>query len=323
VREVGDRFDTESYVKDTETFGSESDIDGDGQVTILLTPTVNALNAGASPTDGIIIGFFFSLDVVPAVSPGTSNAREMFYGFVPDPSGRFGPPIPRDFAIPTLDEVFAHELQHMISFNQHVLVRGSQPEQLWLNEGMSHLAEDLNGFDDGNVARASLYLADPASNGLALVFDTLAARGAAFLFLRWLGDQLGPDVFARLEQTNLIGIGNVEAATAVGFPNLFSDWFAALFLDDSGLGSSQFQIPSLTLRSTYEQFRNANPELGLGDFLAIRDLFVPNGTTTEGQSVGTAGVFYQVETGPGTNERKLTISAPGNSQSQLTVIRTR
>jgi hypothetical protein len=322
VREVGDRFDTESYVVDTETFGGESDIDFDGRVTILLTATVNTLNQGAGPTDGIIIGFFFSLDLVPSASPNTTNAREIFYGFVPDPSGQFGPPIPRDFAIPTLDEVFAHEFQHMISFNQHVLVRRSQPEQLWLNEGLSHLAEDLNGFDDGNVARAAIYLSDPSSNGLALNFDTLAARGAAFLFLRWPGDQLGTGVFASLEQTNLVGIGNVQSATGQGFPNLFSDWFAALYLDDSGLGPSDFQIPSLTLRSTYEQFRDANPELGLGAFLAVQDLFVPNGLTTEGETVGTAGAFYQVQTSAGTNERKLTISAPANSQSQITVIRT-
>jgi hypothetical protein len=29
---------------------------------------------------------------------------------------------------------FIHEFQHMISFNQHVLVRGGDGEVLWLNE---------------------------------------------------------------------------------------------------------------------------------------------------------------------------------------------
>ncbi len=323
VREVGDRFDKQSYAVDTDTFGRESDLDGDGRVTIVLTATVNALNQGASPDEGIVIGFFFALDLLPSISPSTSNKREMFYGFVPDPSGQFGPPIPRDFAIPTLDEVFAHEFQHMISFNQHVLVRGGQPEQLWLNEGLSHLAEDLNGFDDGNEARSALYLVDPTAAGLALNFDTLEARGAAFLFLRWLGDQLGEGIFAQLEQTNLVGIGNVQAATGQGLPNLFSDWFAALYLDDSGLGAADFQIPSLTLRFTYERFRTENPELGLGPFLGVQHLAVPKGTTTEGLTVGTAGSFYEVDTDAGTNERKLTISAPATSQAQVTVIRTR
>src|SRR5207247_10491030 len=34
---------------------------------------------------------------------------------------------------------------HMISFNQHVLVRGGTGEVLWLNEGLSHYAEELGG----------------------------------------------------------------------------------------------------------------------------------------------------------------------------------
>jgi hypothetical protein len=323
IRDVGDRFDTQSYVVDTDAFGSESDIDGDGRVTILLTPTINALNEGASPDEGIIIGFFFSLDLLPAVSPPTSNAREMFYGFVPDPGGAFGPPIPRDFAILTLDEVFAHEFQHMISFNQHFLIRGSSPEALWLNEGMSHIAEDLNGFDGGNVARSALYLADPAATGLAIGGDALEERGAAFLFLRWLGDQRGEQIYGALEQTALTGIGNVEAASHQGFPNLFSDWFAALYLDDSGIGASEFQIPSLPLRTDYDLFRTANPELGLGPYLSLLPLVVPNGTTTENLTRGTAGQFYEVSTSPGINERKLRITAPVSSEAQVTVIRTR
>jgi hypothetical protein len=322
VREVGDRFDTQSYVVDKDAFGAESDIDHDGRVTILLTPSVNALNQGVNPDEGIIVGFFFALDLLPSVSPN-SNAREMFYGFVPDPSGRFGPPIPRDFAIPTLDEVFAHELQHMISFNQHVLVRVRQPEDLWLNEGLSHIAEDLNGFDDGNVARSALYLADPTAAGLALDIDTLEGRGAAYLFLRWLGDQLGEGIYRQLVETDLFGIGNVQSVTAESFQSLFSDWFAALYLDDSGLGAPDFQIPSLTLRATYERFRTENPDLALGPFLALVHLAVPSGTTTEGSTVGTAGEFYEVDTSAGTNERRLTISAPSTSQAQITVIRVR
>jgi len=37
---------------------------------------------------------------------------------------------------------FIHEFQHMISFNQHVLVGNSvNGEVLWLNEGFSHYAK--------------------------------------------------------------------------------------------------------------------------------------------------------------------------------------
>ena len=33
----------------------------------------------------------------------------------------------------------------MISFNQHVLVRDGDAEDTWLNEGLSHYAEELGG----------------------------------------------------------------------------------------------------------------------------------------------------------------------------------
>lgn len=325
VRQVGERFDTRTYVVDRNAFGSESDIDGDGRVTILLTPTVNGLSRGANPEDGIIVGFFFGLDLVPAVSPTTSNAAELFYGFVPDPSGRFGPAVPREFVVPTLDEVFAHEFQHMISFNEHVLVRSAQSEDLWLNEGLSHVAEDLNGFDTGNRVRSALYLSDPGAAGLALDGrgDALAERGASFLFLRHLGDQRGDGIYKKLVQTPLTGIGNLELATMQAFANLFSDWFAALFLDDSGVASdSRFQIPSLTLRADYERVRTGDPELQLGRFLAVQELVLP-GVTASSVTAGTSGAYYVASTAGGPNERKVRVTAPAGSKAQVAVIRTR
>ncbi|MBA2565277.1 MAG: IPT/TIG domain-containing protein [Gemmatimonadetes bacterium] len=324
IREVGDRFDTRSYQTDRGAFGNESDIDDDGRVTILLTATVNELNRGAQPQDGIVIGFFFGLDLLPAFSPETSNAGEIFYGFVPDPSGQFGVPIPREFALPTLNEVFAHELQHMISFNEHVLVRDGQSEDLWLNEGLSHIAEDLNGFEEGNDIRTALYLSSPGSAGLALSAggNGLAERGASFVFLRHLGDQVGEDVFRELVQTNATGTGNVELATGRAFRDLFADWFAALYLDDAGAADARFQIPSLTLRRTYEEVRSLNPSLGLGPFLALQSLRVP-GANPSNTTVGTSGAFYEIGTDRGTAERKVRISSPFSSQSQVTVIRAR
>ncbi|HEY7530247.1 MAG TPA: hypothetical protein VIC56_06185 [Gemmatimonadota bacterium] len=325
VRAVGDRFENQTYGVDREAFGSESDLNGDGRITILLTPTVNEMNEGMDPQDGIVIGFFFGLDLLPDLSPATSNGFEIFYGFVPDPGGRFGPPVPRDFAIPTLDELFAHEFQHMISFNEHVLVRGGQSEALWLNEGLSHLAEELNGFDAGNDVRSALYLDDPGSTGLAVSGggNSLAERGASFLFLRHLGDRLGEEVFGALVQTRFTGQANLEFATGESFSQLFSDFFAALVLDGHPGADPRFDVPSLTLRETYEAVRTLNPTLALGPYLALRALQLPGGSSSAA-TAGTAGAFYAVTTG-GTvpNERRLRVTSAPLSLGQVTVIRTR
>jgi hypothetical protein len=325
IRGIGDRFENQTYGVNRAAFGSESDLNGDGRITILLTPTVNEMNQGSDPDEGIVIGFFFGLDLLPDLSPNTSNGREIFYGFVPDPGGRFGPPVPRDFALPTLDELFAHEFQHMISFNEHVLVRGGQSEALWLNEGLSHLAEDLNGFDDGNEVRSALYLDDPGATGLAVSGggNSLAERGASFLFLRHLGDRLGEGVFGALVQTRFTGQANLEFATGETFAGLFSDFFAALVLDGQPGADPRFEVPSLTLRQTYEAVRTLNPTLGLGPYLALRGLQLPGGSSAATTS-GTAGSFYAVTTG-GTvpNERRLRVTSTPLSLGQVTIIRTR
>ena len=97
----------------------------------------------------------------------------------------------------------------MISFNQHVLVGQGAAEDTWLNEGLSHFAEELGGrlIPDTEcqpafaTARASSsretwsipmpfwirwdlkFLIEPGnSNG------TLAERGGNWLFVRWLAD---------------------------------------------------------------------------------------------------------------------------------------
>ena len=67
-----------------------------------------------------ILGYFFGLDLLP--SQAHSNDGEVFYGLVPDPTTRRAT-ISKNFATGFLPPAFIHEFQHMISFNQHVLVR--------------------------------------------------------------------------------------------------------------------------------------------------------------------------------------------------------
>jgi hypothetical protein len=116
--------------------GSESDIDGN-EVIFPLTDAVNALS-GSCPGGSIILGFFYGGDLLPrsGSNPG-SNEAEIFYGLVPKTGGSCS--APKDFVIQVIAPTFIHEFQHMISYNQHVLVGGSSlSEETWLNEGLSH-----------------------------------------------------------------------------------------------------------------------------------------------------------------------------------------
>ncbi|MEE8133693.1 MAG: hypothetical protein V3T56_01470, partial [Gemmatimonadales bacterium] len=142
--ELGETFDADLYNVGTLAFGAESDIDGDGLVAILLTPVVNLLTETSLCDVSFIAGFFLSLDINPgSAGDPRSNQAEVFYSIVPDPQGEFSCDFTRDQVRRQVQTTFIHEFQHMISYHQHVILRGGTTEVLWLNEGLSHLSEEL------------------------------------------------------------------------------------------------------------------------------------------------------------------------------------
>ena len=257
--DVKDLFDQFLYPIDTTAFGRESDIDGNGIVVVLLTQHVNALSPDCNNTGQVILGYFFGGDLLPQGSrnPG-SNEAEVFYGLVPDVNNTQCD-ISQAFARSHLPATFIHEFQHMISYNQHVLVRRGSAEDTWLNEGLSHFAEELGGrqvpdiecpnsiscFNEyiasGDLANAFEYLTSPEDFFLIEPRDstgTLPERGANWLFVRWLADHfaadtlLGTDLTRRLDATAQTGGSNVEAETGENFSKLVGEWQLANYLDD-------------------------------------------------------------------------------------------
>jgi hypothetical protein len=275
---VGELFDSHLYPIDTTAFGRESDLDNNGVVIVLLTQRVNALTPDCNSTGSVILGYFFGLDLLP--SQEHSNDGEVFYGLVPDP-GNSGCDISKNFATSFLPPVFIHEFQHMISFNQHVVMRQGTAEVTWLNEGLSHFAEELGGrlvpdtecasfgtcelqFLSGDLDNAYSYLNDTESNFLIEPGNstgTLAERGANWLFVRWLADHFSatqptaPEFTKAIVQTNRTGVANVEAVTNDDFSTLVSQWQLANYLDDlPGFtpGSDRLTYTSIPFRAVYQ-----------------------------------------------------------------------
>ena len=224
-------------------FGDVSDINGDGYFDVLMTPQVNRLGGMGG---GIITGFFNASDLYPRSSGNpVSNGREILHVMVPDPTGRYGVQISRNFALSNLlPAVLPHELQHAISYNQHVFMNKGQPEASWLNEGLSHLAEDLMGQNQENPSRYAIYLSNPASYPLVSAASPgLGTRGAAYLFLRYLYEQSekGPAFIGRMLNTHLTGVTNIETAfdgrdpAFDQFGEFFWRWNVALVLTNRGI----------------------------------------------------------------------------------------
>jgi hypothetical protein len=334
-------FDQFLYPIDTLSFGRESDIDGNGVVIVLLTQHVNALSPNCSSTGRVILGYFFGADLLPQ-GPGNpgSNEAEVFFGLVPDPNNATCD-ITQAFARSHLPATFIHEFQHMISFNQHVLLRGGASEDTWLNEGLSHFAEELGGrlvpdtqcpnspscFNEfisrGDLVNAFEYLTSPEDFFLITPGDStgnLQERGADWLFVRWLTDHfsadtiLGRDFTRKLVATNQTGGVNVQAQTGEDFSKLVGEWQLANYLDDL----PGFSEPTARLRYRSWNFRQEAATEGISYPL------VPDSTngidySHSGVLRAGSGKHIRVVQDPGAGAVDVTVTAPTGAALPSTV----
>ena len=262
-------FNTYHYPIDVNAFGGESDKDANGVVFILLTDAVNALTPDC--TNGRILGYFYGGDLLDIAN---SNKGEVFYAMVPAPATPTCTAAGRKATLDRLKPTLIHEFQHMISFNQHVLVRNSTVgETTWLNEGLSHYAESLGGrlipnnecvgfsscrsqYTSGDLFDAWDYLVRTDTTFLVIPNSsngTLPERGAGWLFVQWLADQFGTDsvgsnVTRSLVQTQLNGAANVVTVTGQDFPISVGEWLLAVYTDDLPA------FPTLSPRLTYKSW---------------------------------------------------------------------
>lgn len=297
IAKLGAQFSDVLFDIDRASFGQESDIDGNGRVIVLLTPAVNALVPAADCASfGFATGFFYGFDL--ASSAPESNRAEVIYAMTADPTGSWSCPHTKTDVAALLPATMIHEFQHMISYNYHVLTHGGAAELPWLNEGLSHMAEELGSlyyeakyppplgrtnatqlFPDsassliiGDVFNSYRYLRFSEQYSIVSCAPTsfcyTPERGAAWLFLRWLADATNdPGIFAKLVQSDKQGRQNVEAVVGRPFEELFGDFALALWAD-SIVGSPRSSVgprnrfASRNLRRLYSALYDAYGPLG-------------------------------------------------------------
>ncbi len=288
LRPLGDWFDRELYPLGIAHFGAPSDIDGDGRVHVVLTPVVNGLTPRTQCSlSGYVAGFVSAHDLYPR-TPNAAGA-EVFYGFVPDPTGRWGCPHTNVTWGRTMPLTFVHELQHLINFHQKVFLRGGTEEAVWLNEGLSHYAEELASlqqerrypwpagraspeqqFPDtagwfilNNMINSYLFLREPYTHSLTAIAGggTLEERGAGWLFVRWLADRFGEDIVRQMVQSPLRGAANVRDRTGVAFDRLAAEFSVMAYADS--LPGSRRNIVAPELRLTSRNLRALFARLGV------------------------------------------------------------
>jgi hypothetical protein len=324
LQELGETFDEFHYPIDTTAFGRESDLDNNQVVIALMTDAVNALTSDCS--DGRIIGYFFGGDLL--VNFANSNKSEVFYTLVPHPSTSGCTSVSRQSVINNLKPTLIHEFQHMISFNQRALVRTGNSEETWLNEALSHFAEELAGrlipssectptfpscrsqYSSGNLLNVYDFMREPEDEFLIFPGNgSLEERGASWIFLRWALDQFAADTILgtattrQLVQTTALGAANVAAATGGNFQTMVAQYLLALYLDDSGFTepTGRLRLKSWGLRSIFVDPANQSPQGPFSGFPLVPQVstgaFTKTGTLRTG--TGTHLILRQAASGPG------------------------
>ena len=151
----------------------------------------------------------------------------------------------QDAASSLFPATLAHELQHLINLNQRCLVRRcSGPEETWLNEGLSKVAEDLAGFGwNGGEGRSqgAQYLARGGSqlrgyDGRSLTRwegDPIGNYQGAHSFVRYFADRRGVD-FPSLLVDGAGGIAGLERTLHMPFARAMAEWSTALLFSNEG-----------------------------------------------------------------------------------------
>lgn len=293
-------FDTLVFPMDTTAFGAPTNVSGYGKIILFYTRAVNALTpVGAGYTIG---GFFFARDLYPKTAKNgiaacaASNEAEMFYLLAPDPNGTVNTNRRTKDEVTLLNlTTIAHEFQHLINASRRLYVNtGARPnEETWLDEGLSHLAEELLYFRIANVtSRQNLTLSDVAGNATRsdqfrnyasqnfsrfysyLIApevnspyapnDSLATRGAIWSFLRYAAGRQGASgeaPFLRaLVNSTTTGVANLQGVLSGGqFADYLRDWSVSLIADDFSVSTTAALAPSYIMPSW--NFRNIFPGL--------------------------------------------------------------
>lgn len=349
-------FNDRLYGVDTAAFGRESDINGDSVVLVLMTGTVNKLVPKAECQAGsFVAGFFFGVDIDPAYqNDSRSNKAEVFYSLVADPAGVLSCSHSATEVERLVPVTFIHEFQHMISYNQHALLRGGNGEVLWLNEGFSHYAEELGGrsfelaptarladctigsvvcrYYGGNLLNAYEYL-DSTRNHFLLPADgigTLTERGAAWLFVRYLVDRysggtslLEWNTFTRrLLQTTNTGATNVATVTGQQFETVVTRWALANWVSDlpGFTAPAVLTYDSWAFRPTYESLNRQRSTVFPKPFPLVPSASAGRAVSVSGTLRAGSGIYHRALQAPGDPGFTLLFSTGGGGALSPTLI---
>jgi len=197
-------------------WGNAADIDGDGRIALFFSQTLN--------DEGFALGFFnpadffeFNDDAHSVSYNPASNEMDILYVAMPeaDPDS--------SFSMNNIVATVAHEMAHAATFTAKTWNRlrdgdgTAVREEIFLEEGWSHLTENLCGLgvSGGNIRFLKRFLDDTSAYSFggpnrAGQQDSVGMRGAITLFLSWLFREAGGVSWNPSRPVELVDLGGIS-----------------------------------------------------------------------------------------------------------------
>ena len=197
-----------------EKFGRESDTDGNGKLIYVIA------NMGED-----IFGYFYAIDKY-ADENGSNNGDILYVNALY--FSQF-----EEYKI-DLAATLVHEFQHMAFFDTLVNRGETQTAAVWINEGLSMLAEFFCGYAEPHES----YITGTLSNqGVSLIEDDgdSVDYGLSLLFMRYLQERFGESFIKKIYSSSQTGTASVEEAVGADFNTLFEDFVRMILLTGRGV----------------------------------------------------------------------------------------
>lgn len=207
-----------------EKFGYENDIDGNGKLIYVIAETEES-----------VFGYFYAVDKYEGETD--SNNGDILY---------INALYFSEFEKYKIDlaATLVHEFQHMAFFDTLVRLGRTHSAAVWINEGLSMLAEFFCGYaaPHEDYIKGMLY-----NQGVSLIEDDgdSVDYGLSLLFMRYLQERFGESFIKKIYSSSQTGTASVEEAIGVDFNTLFEDFVRMILLTGRRVtDDSRYNIPA-------------------------------------------------------------------------------